>query len=87
MCKLDLILCYFGIRKFSTHWVSLGFFNTLVPLSIFTPEVLAPLQAGRQAYHQHVHEQCGNMCIGSCVRALRKHMRACACECACISTH
>ena len=37
--KLDLILCYFGIRKFATHWVSLGFFCMLVPLSIFTPEV------------------------------------------------
>lgn len=43
--KLDLILCYFGIRKFSTHWVSLGFFCTLVPLSIFTPEVSIPLWA------------------------------------------
>lgn len=45
--KLDLIILYFGIRKFATHWVSLGFFCTLVPLSIFTPEagpspVLAP---------------------------------------------
>ena len=39
MRKLDLILLYFGVRKFSTHWVSLGFFCTLVPLSIFTPEV------------------------------------------------
>ena len=45
ICKLDLIVCYFGIRKFATHWVSLGFFCTLVPLSIFTPEVST---AGRQ---------------------------------------
>ena len=37
--KLDLIVCYFGIRKFATHWVSLGFFCTIVPLSVFTPEV------------------------------------------------
>ena len=37
--KLELLLLYFGIRKFATHWVSLGFFCTLVPLSIFTPEV------------------------------------------------
>ncbi|DBA75219.1 TPA: hypothetical protein ACH3X1_010513 [Trebouxia sp. C0004] len=37
--KLDLIFCYFGIRKFATHWVSLGFFCTIVPLSVFTPEV------------------------------------------------
>ena len=41
--KLELILCYFGIRKFATHWVSLGFFCTLVPLSMFTPEVRALL--------------------------------------------
>ena len=40
--KLDLILCYFGLRKFATHWVSLGFFCMLVPLSIFTPEVPSP---------------------------------------------
>lgn len=39
--KLNLIVCYFGIRKFATHWVSLGFFCTLVPLSMFTPEVRA----------------------------------------------
>ncbi|KAL0039912.1 hypothetical protein WJX77_011521 [Trebouxia sp. C0004] len=37
-CKLDLILCYFGIRKVATHWVSTGFFCGLVPLSVFTPE-------------------------------------------------
>ena len=37
--KLELLLLYFGIRKFATHWVSLGFFCTLVPLSVFTPEV------------------------------------------------
>ena len=36
---------YFGIRKFSTHWVSLGFFCTLVPLSVFSPEVHIPLWA------------------------------------------
>lgn len=40
--KLDLIFCYFGIRKFATHWVSLGFFCTIVPLSVFTPEVGSP---------------------------------------------
>jgi len=38
--KLDLILCYFGIRKVATHWVSMGFFCGLVPLSVFTPEVM-----------------------------------------------
>ena len=37
--KLELLVLYFGIRKFATHWVSLGFFCTLVPLSVFTPEV------------------------------------------------
>ncbi len=40
--KLELLLLYFGIRKFATHWVSLGFFCTLVPLSVFTPEVGSP---------------------------------------------
>ena len=39
MAKLELLVLYFGIRKFATHWVSLGFFCTLVPLSVFTPEV------------------------------------------------
>ena len=39
--KLDLLLVHFGVRKFATHWVSLGFFCTLVPLSIFTPEARA----------------------------------------------
>ena len=37
--KLELILCYFGVRKVATHWVSLCFFCGLVPLSVFTPEV------------------------------------------------
>ena len=41
--KLELIVAYFGIRKFATHWVSLGFFCTLVPLSMFTPEVSASI--------------------------------------------
>ena len=43
--KLELIVAYFGIRKFATHWVSLGFFCTLVPLSMFTPEVSTFVQA------------------------------------------
>ena len=37
--KLELVLLYFGVRKCSTHLVSLGFFCTLVPLTVFTPEV------------------------------------------------
>lgn len=37
--KLELILFYFGVRKCSTHFVSFCFFCTLVPLSVFTPEV------------------------------------------------
>ena len=41
--KLELLLLYFGIRKFATHWVSLGFFCTIVPLSVFTPEVSSSL--------------------------------------------
>jgi beta-mannan synthase len=39
MPQVDILFCYFGIRKFATHWVSLGFFCMLVPLSTFTPEV------------------------------------------------
>jgi len=37
--KLELVLLYFGVRKCATHLVSLGFFCTLVPLTVFTPEV------------------------------------------------
>ena len=40
--KLELLVLYFGLRKFATHWVSLGFFCTLVPLTVFTPEVCSP---------------------------------------------
>mmetsp|Transcript_15640 Transcript_15640/g.39888 ORF Transcript_15640/g.39888 Transcript_15640/m.39888 type:complete len:534 (-) Transcript_15640:267-1868(-) len=43
--KLYLNFFYFGIRKFGTHLVTLGFFCTLVPLSIFTPEVHVPFWA------------------------------------------
>ncbi|KAK9814760.1 hypothetical protein WJX72_011039 [[Myrmecia] bisecta] len=43
--KLELIFCYFGIRKFATHWVCICFFCGLVPLSMFTPEVSIPLWA------------------------------------------
>ncbi|KAK9837515.1 hypothetical protein WJX81_008081 [Elliptochloris bilobata] len=43
--KLELLVLYFGLRKFATHWVSLGFFCTLVPLTVFTPEVNIPLWA------------------------------------------
>ena len=50
--KLELILCYFGIRKFATHWVSLGFFCTLVPLSMFTPEVSLLRLADSSSYHR-----------------------------------
>lgn len=43
--QIDILFCYFGIRKFATHWVSLGFFCMLVPLSTFTPEVPSLLAA------------------------------------------
>ncbi|KAI3430675.1 hypothetical protein D9Q98_005265 [Chlorella vulgaris] len=43
--KLELIVLYFGVRKWSTHMVSLGFFCTLVPLTVFTPEVRIPTWA------------------------------------------
>lgn len=41
--KLELILLYFGVRKCLTHFIALGFFCTLVPLSVFTPEVHIPM--------------------------------------------
>eukprot|EP01023_Acetabularia_acetabulum_P061240 TRINITY_DN7394_c0_g2_i1.p1 TRINITY_DN7394_c0_g2~~TRINITY_DN7394_c0_g2_i1.p1 ORF type:complete len:516 (+),score=79.38 TRINITY_DN7394_c0_g2_i1:199-1746(+) len=43
--KFELSYIYFGIRKFSTHFVNLGFFCFIVPLSVFTPEVSIPLWA------------------------------------------
>jgi len=43
--KIELNLCYFGIRKISSHMVNLGFFCFLVPLSVFTPEIYIPLWA------------------------------------------
>lgn len=43
--KLELIIMYFGVRKCFTHFVSLGFFCTLVPLCMFTPEVTMPTWA------------------------------------------
>lgn len=36
---------YFGVRKCATHFVALGFFCTIVPLSIITPEVSIPTWA------------------------------------------
>lgn len=41
--KLELVFIYFGARKCATHFVALGFFCTLVPLSVFTPEVNVPV--------------------------------------------
>lgn len=69
MSKLDLILCYFGIRKFATHWVSLGFFCTIVPLSIFTPEVTIQLQ------------DCEYLLL--CFRNLLFVLNVCLCHCSC----
>ncbi|PSC71384.1 glycosyltransferase family 2 [Micractinium conductrix] len=43
--KLELVVAYFGVRKCATHFVSLGFFCTLVPLTVFTPEVHIPAWA------------------------------------------
>lgn len=40
--KLELIFMYFGVRKCATHFVALGFFCTLVPLSVLTPEIHIP---------------------------------------------
>lgn len=41
--KLELVIMYFGVRKCLTHFIALGFFCTLVPLSVFTPEVHIPM--------------------------------------------
>lgn len=43
--KLELTIMYFGVRKCATHLVALGFFCSLVPLSIVTPEVSVPTWA------------------------------------------
>lgn len=43
--KLELTIMYFGVRKCATHFVALGFFCSLVPLSIVTPEVSVPTWA------------------------------------------
>ncbi len=43
--KLELTIMYFGVRKCATHLVALGFFCSLVPLSILTPEVNVPTWA------------------------------------------
>jgi beta-mannan synthase len=43
--KLELTIMYFGVRKCATHFVALGFFCSLVPLSIITPEVSVPTWA------------------------------------------
>jgi beta-mannan synthase len=43
--KLELTIMYFGVRKCATHFVALGFFCSLVPLSIITPEVNVPTWA------------------------------------------
>lgn len=40
--KIELTFMYFGVRKVATHFVALGFFCTLVPLAIFTPEIHIP---------------------------------------------
>lgn len=55
--KLELLLLYFGVRKCSTHFVSLGFFCTLVPLTVFTPEVGAHGAAVRAAAAQCLNPQ------------------------------
>jgi len=43
--KLELNMLYFFLRKVCSHFVALGFFCCLVPLSVFTPEVSIPLWA------------------------------------------
>ncbi len=59
--KLELLLLHFGVRKFATHWVSLGFFCTLVPLSMFTPEA-----------RDHAHHALSPTCLSQpCARSPR----------------
>lgn len=41
--KVELLVMYFGVRKCSTHFVALGFFCTLVPLTMYTPDVTIPM--------------------------------------------
>lgn len=43
--KLELNLMFFGVRKTLSHFIALGFFCFLVPLSVYTPEVSIPLWA------------------------------------------
>ena len=40
--RMELLTLYFGVRKFATHFVALGFFCTVVPLAVLTPEVAIP---------------------------------------------
>jgi beta-mannan synthase len=40
--KAELVVMYFGVRKAATHFVALGFFCALVPLSVLTPEAAIP---------------------------------------------
>jgi beta-mannan synthase len=40
--KIEVTVMYFGVRKVATHFVALGFFCTLVPLAVFTPEIHIP---------------------------------------------
>ena len=57
--KLELLVLYFGLRKFATHWVSLGFFCTLVPLTVFTPEVRCPAGLRRKPLRSLRADACG----------------------------
>lgn len=41
--KVELLVMYFGVRKCATHFVALGFFCTLVPLTMYTPDVSIPM--------------------------------------------
>ncbi|GMH37152.1 hypothetical protein BSKO_05025 [Bryopsis sp. KO-2023] len=45
MKKIELNMMYFGIRKTTSHFIALGFFCFLVPLTVYTPEVSIPLWA------------------------------------------
>lgn len=45
LSKFDILFCCFGLRKIGTHFVTLGFFCLLLPLSVITPEISVPMFA------------------------------------------
>lgn len=63
MRKCELNFMYFMLRKTSSHFVSLGFFCFLVPLSVYTPEVRHFEELSDQALFIRCPFHCGRWCI------------------------